>query len=134
MTLSIARTSISAAVLGALNLSAIDAVPMYFMNVPLSTAFMAFVGSMLTLTWSEESKKQPRKTMYMRMVFVTLLATTLVAVLPPMMGWEWYSNKLEGSLAFLLASILPYVIPIFKELLPELLRKWLKLEPRTPRE
>lgn len=124
------RAVASIGALGALNVSAVNIVPLHLMNVTLSTVFMAFVGAMLTLAWSEETKQMPKRKVYVSVLFFTMLATTCVAIFPAWLGWEWYSVKLEGSLAFLFASIGPSMVPILKKLLPEIVRKWFKLEPK----
>ena len=127
------KTIASIGTLGALNYGAVNMVPMYFMNVPSSTVFMAFVGAALTAAWSDE-KYDSKKKLYISVLFFTLLSTTLVAVLPSLLGWEWYSVRLEGSMAFLMSVVAPTLIPIFKNLLPELARKWFRLEDKKPEE
>jgi hypothetical protein len=127
------RTAVALGALGALNLSAVDTVPMHFMNVSLSTVFMAFVGAMLTLAFSDETTKMPKKKLYISMVFFTLMSTAGVAVFPSLLGWEWYNTKLEGSLAFLVAAVSPLAFPIIRTLLPEIVRKWFRLGDAPPK-
>lgn len=129
MNFTMQKTIAGMSTLGALNYGAVNTVPMYFMNVPSSTVFMAFVGAMLTSAWSDE-KHESKKKMYLHILFYTMVSTSTVAVLPSLLGWEWYSIKLEGSLAFIFSVAAPTVAPLFKTLLPELLRKWFRLEPK----
>lgn len=134
MNLNMSKLVSTMGALGALNLSAVDRVPIYFTNVPLATVFMAFVGSALFHAWDDSVRDMPRKKMYVSVLFFTMLSTTCVAVLPSMMGWEWYSTKLEGSLAFLFSVGAPHLIPIVKTLLPELARKWFRLGDHNRKE
>lgn len=124
------KTAVAVGTLSAFNLSAVDSVPMHLMNVPVSTIFMAFLGVLLTLAWGDETSQMSKKKMYVSAALFTMLATTTVAVLPSMLGWEWYSVKLEGSLAFLIGAVGPYGVPLLRNLLPEIVRKWFRLEPK----
>ena len=129
MSITMQKLTASIGALGALNVGSVNIVPMYFMNVPSSTVFMAFVGAMLTSAWSDE-KHESKKKMYLHILFYTMVSTSTVAVLPSLLGWEWYNTKLEGSLAFIFSVVAPTAAPLFKSLLPELLRKWFRLEPK----
>ncbi len=127
MNVNMTRLLSTTGALGALNLSSVDKVPMHFMNVPLTTMVMALVGALLFHSWDDDVRELPRRKMFVSIIFFTMLSTAAVAVFPAMLGWEWYSVKLEGSLAFLVSIGAPYAIPVIKKLLPELFRKWFKL-------
>lgn len=127
MNLHMSKLVPSLGALAALNLNTADKIPMYFTNVPLATMVMAFIGSSLFHAWDDSVRDMPRRKMYVSVLFYAMLSTTCVAVLPSMLGWEWYNTKLEGSLAFMFSVGAPYVVPVVKTLIPELVRKWFRL-------
>ena len=57
----------------------------------------------------------------------TVITTAAVAVFPEMLGWNWYSAKLQGSVALLMAASARFVIPLAIKTLPEIVRKWFKV-------
>lgn len=92
---------------------------------------LAALGAYLSFSYVDDSKPNSkpisRKKLYLFTIINTLLAITCVAVLPAMLGWDWYSPKVEGSLAFIFAFAARYVAPLFLESLPEIFRKWFKI-------
>lgn len=118
-------TAIGAA--GAFSANSLNVVPMYLFNVPLSVIFMAFVGAALSYAWADEQPALPKKKVYVGVIFYTLMTTSLVAVLPHWLGWEWYDVKYQGSLAFIMAAAARFILPAFTKMLPEIVRKWFKI-------
>lgn len=102
-------------------------------NVQLSTVAMAATGALLSLSYANDNEpKLKRRNVYLSFVANTLFAASAVAVFPSWLGWDWYSNKIEGSVALLMAASARFMVPALIKLPGELLRKWFKLkEPRT---
>lgn len=94
-----------------------------------TTVFMALVGAAISYAYNEGESGTHinKKKMYFNIIANTLISTAAVTVLPAILGWEWYSTKLEGSVALLIAASARFMIPIFIKLIPEIVRKWFKL-------
>lgn len=118
--------------LGAFNANSVNIIPMFLFNVPLSVIFMAFVGAMLSYAWADEQPPLPKRKVYVGVIFYTMLTSSLVAILPHWLGWEWYDIKYQGSLAFIMAAGARFVLPAFTKMLPEIVRKWFKIGEYNP--
>lgn len=117
---------IVAGAVGVSRLGPLDDVSLYLYGVPAQVILMSLLGAGLSFAWNpDESKPPPKKKMYIAIACITLLTPALVAAVPGMFGFgEWYSPKLEGSLALILATVARFIAPIFLKLLPEIARKW----------
>lgn len=125
---------LTAGVLAAAGMGPLDSVALYLFDVSASTIFMALAGAILSFAYSEgdATPDMSKKRMYFLVVANTIISVALVAVLPEMLGWHWYSDRVEGSVVLLIAASAKVTIPFFFKTLPELLRKWLKLGEVVP--
>lgn len=115
---------------GTVNLGILNSVSLAVFNLPVTVPIMACAGAMLSFAYDDDDSKKTKltkKTVIKLVIANTLITTAAVCVLPEVLGWEWYSTKLQGSLALLLSASARFVIPIFIRLLPEVARKWLKV-------
>lgn len=106
-----------------------DNVALSLFNVPLATIVMAATGSLLGLAYNNDNEPRiKKKRVYLMFMANTLFAASAVAVFPSWLGWDWYSNKIEGSVALLMAASARFMVPALVKLPGELLRKWFKLK------
>lgn len=125
---SMIKTLATVGAVGIAGLGPLDSVSLYLFNVPVHIIFMAFLGASLSYAFQVDGEApSPKKKMYVSIAANTVLATAAVAVLPSMLGWDWYSTKVEGSMALLFAAGARWFIPLFIKTLPEIVRKWFKL-------
>lgn len=112
----------------------VDAVTASLFNVRASTIIMSFFGAALSHAWNtdEEAKKESKKKMYVGILANTLFSATVVGFLPHAMAWDWYSPKLEGSMAFLVAIMSRIAVPLLFKSLPEFIRKILRIGEYNP--
>lgn len=99
-------------------------------SVPLTVPMMAAAGAMLSFAYDDDAStktKRTKKQVVFLVVANTVITTAAVAVLPEMLGWNWYSTKLQGSVALLMAASARFVIPLAIKTLPEIVRKWFKV-------
>lgn len=99
-------------------------------NLPPPVFVMAFAGAALSFAWSSDDEAElPKKKMYKLVAMNTIGAVALTAVLPGWLGWDgdWYTPKMAGSLALILAASARFIIPILRTLAPEIMRKWFRL-------
>ena len=126
------KTTIATGV-AAVSLSPLDAIAVSLFGVTSTTVFMALAGAVISFAYNEGEATQPitRKKMYFLILANAFVASAAVSVLPDLMGWEWYSSKVQGSIALLLAVSARWVIPLFFKLLPEVAKevisKWFKI-------
>lgn len=91
---------------------------------------LATLGAWLSASYDfgDEAKKPiSRKKIYINALTHIMVAISFVSVAPHALDLKWYSEKLEGSLVFLVALFARHLIALFIKLLPEAGRKWLKL-------
>lgn len=126
MTKTLTATALAAASLGPLDSVSFT----LFGTASSTTVFMALVGAAISFAYNEgeEAPAIPKKKMYFLIIANTLICTAAVSVMPGLLGWEWYSNKVEGSVALLMAVSARFIIPLFFKTLPEIVRKWFKLK------
>lgn len=99
-------------------------------SVPLTVPMMAAAGAMLSFAYDDDNSTKTKLTKKRAMFLViasTVITTAAVAVFPEMLGWNWYSAKLQGSVALLMAASARFVIPLAIKTLPEIVRKWFKV-------
>lgn len=100
-------------------------------NVSLSVIVLSCTGACLSYAWDMDDEKPiPKKQMYKRILAITFFTTAAVAVFPAWLGWEW-TPKLEGSLGLLMAASARFVVPAAVKMVPEVLRKLFRLEPKN---
>lgn len=117
----------------AMGLGPIDSVGLYLFGVPGNVIFMAMVGASISHTLPLDGQpKLGKKALYVSILVNTLIATASVSVLPGMLGWDWYSTKVEGSMALIFALSARIAVPLFYKTLPEVMRKWLKVGEYNP--
>lgn len=95
-------------------------VPLF--GVPLPVVGMAVAGAFISIAYGQPERS--RRKVFLRAFANAFLAAISVAVLPKMLGWEWVDPKLEPPLAAGAAILLKWIIPI----IPEIMRKWFRLE------
>lgn len=126
--------------LGALGISAsglINSWSIALFDLPLTVVGMAAAGSMLSFAYNMEGDKDmSRRKLYFLSVANAVFAVCITSILPDYMGWGWYSPKMEGVFALLLAAVARFAIPVGLKLFPELGRKLLRLGEykRTPEQ
>lgn len=121
--------TLTATGIAAIGLGPLDAVSFSLFGATSTTLFMALVGAAISFAYNEgeDAPPLPKKRMYFLILANTLVSTAAVSVLPGLLGWEWYSTKIEGSVALLLAVSARFTIPLFVKTLPELIRKWFRI-------
>lgn len=122
--------TMTAAGLAAAGLGPLDAVAISLFGVASTTVFMALAGSVISFAYNEgeNTPKISRKKMYYLILGNAAIAASAVSVAPGLFGWEWYSTRVEGSVALLLAVGARWAIPLFLKMLPEIAKdvvsKW----------
>lgn len=111
--------------LGALAALSLNDSTLPFLGVPLNVVTVAALGSIVSFAWGEPVKDRKKLCAYaLGSIFI---ATTGVAVLPAMLGWEWVSDNVQAPLAGLVAVGIRFIFPHLLPLIPELARKILRL-------
>lgn len=124
---------LTAGALAAASMGPLDSVALHLFDVSATTIFMSLAGAILSFAYSEGEETLPasRKRLYFLVAANTFISAAIIAVAPGILGWEWYNNKVEGSMALLLAASARFTIPLFLRTLPELfkelMRKWFGL-------
>lgn len=95
-------------------------------GVPLTVLAMAAGGATISFAYGEPVKS--RKRLFTLAVANTFIAAISVAVVPEAFGWEWVNEKLEPPLAGLVAVGARWFVPQFISLVPEVLKKFFRLE------
>lgn len=104
-------------------------VPLF--GVRITVIMMAAGGAFASFAYGDPVKPRPR--LYTLAAVNTFLASVIVAVVPPMMGWQWSTPKLEPPLAALVAIGCRWIVPQLIVMIPEFLRKILRLDKKeTP--
>jgi len=99
-----------------------------FLPVQVTTIFMAIAGAFLAFSYTDESAaKIPRKKMYTLAITNAIFTIAAVSFFPQMFGWDWFSTKVEGTVALMMAGAARFVVPLFLKKLPELWDKWFGL-------
>lgn len=97
-------------------------------GVRVTVIMMAAGGAFASFAYGDPVK--PRSKLYTLAAVNTFLAAIVVAVFPPMLGWQWSSPKIEPPLAALVAIGARWIVPAAITMVPELLRKILRLPPK----
>lgn len=95
-------------------------------GVPLTVVAMAAAGATISFAYGEPVKS--RKKLFTLALANTFIATIAVAVIPKAFGWDWADARLEPPLAGLVAVGARWFVPQFISLVPEVLKKFFKLE------
>lgn len=95
-------------------------------NVPLTVVGMTVAGTLLSYGYGP--KIESRKALYLQALFIAFLSTTVVAVVPEFMDWDWVTPKLQAPLGGLLAVMGRFTIDPAIKLIPEVLRKIFRLD------
>lgn len=115
-------TGIFAAITGALNQSAIS-----LFNVPLNVIILAAAGCLLSYAYEGQPEHTQKKKFYLSVAANTLTAVAAVSVVPSFLGWGWYDDKMQGSVAFLFALSARFAVPFFFKMVPEIMRRWFRI-------
>lgn len=115
-------TGIFATLTGVLNQSAIS-----LFNVPLNVIILAASGCLLSYAYDSHPEPIQKKKFYFSVLANTLTACAAVSVIPYLLGWDWYSDKMQGSVAFLFALSARVAIPFFFKVMPEIIRRWFRV-------
>lgn len=107
---------------GALNNFAIS-----LFNVPLNVIILAAAGCLLSYAYDGSPEHVQKKKFYFSVLANTFTACATVSVVPHFMGWDWYSDKMQGSVAFLFALSARFAIPFFFKMMPEIIRRWFRV-------
>lgn len=123
-----AKSLIVAGAAGAAGLGPLDSISLYLFGVPISVIFMALCGAAISHTFHLDGDKPlSKKKVYLSITGNTVVASATISFLPEMLGWDWYSPRVEGSMALVFALASRMVIPLFFKTLPEAVRKWLRV-------
>lgn len=95
-------------------------------GVRVTVIMMAAGGAFASFAYGDAVK--PRSKLFTLAAVNTFLAAVTVAVFPAMMGWTWSSPKIEPPLAALVAIGARWFVPAAITMIPEFLRKILRLE------
>lgn len=120
-----ALTGVFAAVAGLLNSLTVN-----LFNVPLNVIMLAAAGCLLSYAYdgnAEHIEKKRKKKFYFSVLANTFTACAAVSVVPHFLGWGWYSDKMQGSVAFLFALSARFAVPFFFKMMPEIIRRWFKI-------
>lgn len=112
----------SAAVTGFLNSLALT-----LFNVPINVVVLAAAGCLLSYAYEGNPEHTPKKKLYFSILANTFTATAAVSVVPHFLGWGWYSDSMQGSVAFLFALAARFAVPFFFKMLPEIIRRWFRI-------
>lgn len=99
-------------------------------NVPLNIIMMAAAGCLLSYAYdgnSEHIENKKKTRFYFSVLANTFTAVAAVSVVPHLLGWSWYSDKMQGSVVFLFALSARFAIPFFFKMMPEIVRRWFKI-------
>ena len=99
-------------------------VPLF--GVPLTVIAMAVAGTYLSASQGKPEKKGAK--MYSKHLGYMFMSVVTVSILPNVLGWEWAVPRLEGPIAGALAFSARYWVPATLELIPEIVKKVLKLK------
>ena len=115
-------TGITATVTGMLNQFTIS-----LFNVPINVIILAAAGCLLSYAYEGHPEHVEKKKFYFSVLANTFTACAAVSVVPHFMGWDWYSDKMQGSVAFLFALSARFAIPFFFKMMPEIIRRWFRI-------
>jgi len=96
-------------------------------NVPLNVIILAAAGCLLSYAYDGHPEHVQKKKFYFSVLANTFTACAAVSVVPHFMGWDWYSDKMQGSVAFLFALSARFAVPFFFKLMPEIIRRWFRV-------
>jgi len=99
-----------------------------FFGVKLTVLTMAAGGALVSFAYGK--RIESRKTLYTLAAANTFLASVSVAVIPAALGWEWVNPTVMPALAALIAIGARWIVPPLIEIVPEFIRKILKLPPK----
>lgn len=115
---------------GAVNIGLFNSASIALFNVPILVPIMACSGALLSFAYDDDSRPKTRiskKKAAFLVLANTLITTAAVSVFPDLFGWTWFSGKLQGSVALLIAASARFTIPLIIKTLPEIVRKWFKV-------
>jgi hypothetical protein len=125
---SMTKSLVVAGAAGLAGLGPLDTASVYLLGVPVHVIFMSLLGAALSYAFQIEGEAPaPKRKMYFSVAANTMLASACVAVLPGLLGWDWYSSKVEGSVALLFAASARFTIPLLIKTFPEIIRKWFRV-------
>lgn len=113
---------VSATIAGFLN-----SITLSLFNVPLNVIILAAAGCLLSYAYEGNSEHVEKKKFYFSVLANTFTACAAVSVVPHFLGWGWYSDKMQGSVAFLFALGARFAIPFFFKMMPEIIRRWFRI-------
>lgn len=89
-------------------------------GAPLTVIGMAMGGALASFAYGEPEKS--RLKMFFLVIANTFLATLAIVVLPAWLEWTWITPILQPPVAGGLAFVARWVIPVFVEIGPQLIR------------
>lgn len=99
-------------------------------GVPLPVIGMAVAGALFSNGLNDSIKPKPkRKQLYFWVGATAFLASVSVAVLPPMLGWEWVKPALQAPFAGFLGFSAQWTVPHIIAALPKLVHKVFRIDP-----
>lgn len=108
--------------IGVAALPSVGDISLSLFGVPLTVVGVATAGAFISIAYG--TPESSRQRMFLRAFANAFLSIVLVAILPPMFGWDWVDARLEPPLAGVTSIALKYIIPM----IPEIIKKWLRLE------
>lgn len=97
-------------------------------GVKLTVVSMAAAGALVSFAYGK--KVESRKVLYTLAAANTFLGSIGAAILPAALGWEWVKPELTPALAAIIAIAARWIVPAAIDLVPEFLRKILRLPPK----
>lgn len=102
-----------------------------FFDVRLSTVGMASAGSLIAFAYGTPVRNRVKLFGYA--IGGVFIGVWLVQLVPPLLGWAWYSPALEPPLAGVVALLSRWIVPFFIEQLPYFLRRITGQPPEPPK-
>jgi hypothetical protein len=97
-------------------------------GVKLTVISMAAAGALVSFAYGK--RVESRKMLYTLAAANTFIGSVAAAILPAALGWDWVKPELTPALAAVIAIAARWVVPAAIDLVPEFLRKILKLPPK----
>ena len=121
------ETRMTVAAVGGGILGWVNAFTVSLFNVPLNVIILAAAGCLLSYAYEGHPEHIQKKKFYFSVLANTFVASAAVSVAPQFLGWGWYSDKMQGSVAFLFALSARFAIPFFFKMMPEIIRRWFRI-------
>jgi hypothetical protein len=101
-----------------------------FFNAPITVIGMAAAGA--TMSFAFGLPEPSRKRLFGVALASMFLGTCAVTIVPAWLNLEWVTPVIQPPLAFFLAFIARWCVPLFVEVLPSMARRFTGTAPTAP--